>query len=275
MKKIIAILATALVVASCGNNGPARSELQEKNDSLKTALLQKDASMQELIATINTIEEGFKKINDMQGRISTGGPGSEINYHETLESNIAYITETLAKNKAEIAKLKEQLASKTSATKELRAMVNNLERELTQKGEELTLLQKSLAEKDIHINMLDSIITELMRENTGQELRLIAQDTELNKVWYAIGTKSELKEQNILKSGEVMRESNINMKYFTSADKRELNTIDTYAKKAKLLTNHPEGSYTLERNSQKLYILTITDADAFWSSSRYLVIQVR
>ncbi len=275
MKKIIAILATALVVASCGNNGPARSELQEKNDSLKTALLQKDASMQELIATINTIEEGFKKINDMQGRISTGGPGSEINYHETLESNIAYITETLAKNKAEIAKLKEQLASKTSATKELRAMVNNLERELTQKGEELTLLQKSLAEKDIHINMLDSIITELMRENTGQELRLIAQDTELNKVWYAIGTKSELKEQNILKSGEVMRESNINMKYFTSADKRELNTIATYAKKAKLLTNHPEGSYTLERNSQKLYILTITDADAFWSSSRYLVIQVR
>ena len=137
------------------------------------------------------------------------------------------------------------------------------------------MLQRALAEKDIHISELDNIINELMQENTGQQLQLIAQEQELNKVWYAIGTKSELKEQNILKSGDVMRESDVNLKYFTAADKRELTTINTQARKAKLLTTHPDGSYALERNADKEYVLTITAPDLFWSVSRYLVIQVR
>ena len=113
MKQITAILLIAIAIAGC-NNTARQSSLQESNDSLKTALLQKDADMQALIATITTIEEGFKKINAMQGRITVGGPGSEISYSETLESDIAYITETLAKNKAEIERLKQELASKKS-----------------------------------------------------------------------------------------------------------------------------------------------------------------
>lgn len=274
MKKIIPILIIALAFAAC-NNGAKQSNLQDSNDSLRTALSQKDAEMQELIAAITTIEEGFKKINEMQGRIAVGGPGSEISYNETLASNIAYITETLARNKAEIERLKQELAGKNRAAKEIRALVGNLEKELGQKGQELAALQKLLAEKDIHIGELDNIINELMQENTGQQLQLIEQEQELNRVWYAIGTKSELKEQNILKSGDVMRESDVNLKYFTTADKRELTTIDTQAKRAKLLTSHPDGSYTLERNANKKYVLTITAPDAFWSVSRYLVIQVR
>ena len=274
MKKITAILLIAIAIAGC-NNTARQSSLQESNDSLKTALLQKDADMQALIATITTIEEGFKKINAMQGRITVGGPGSEISYSETLESDIAYITETLAKNKTEIERLKQELASKNRTSKEIKTLVGNLEKELGKKGDELAMLQRALAEKDIHISELDNIINELMQENTGQQLQLIAQEQELNKVWYAIGTKSELKEQNILKSGDVMRESDVNLKYFTAADKRELTTINTQARKAKLLTTHPDGSYALERNADKEYVLTITAPDLFWSVSRYLVIQVR
>lgn len=136
-------------------------------------------------------------------------------------------------------------------------------------------MMQALADKDFKINKLDSIIADLTRANTGQELRIIEQEQEINSVWYAIGTKSELKEQNILHSGDVMREKDINFKYFTKADKRELSTINTYAKRAKLLTNHPEDSYTLERNDKKQYILTITSPDAFWGATKYLVIQVR
>ncbi|MBQ8450729.1 MAG: hypothetical protein IJY64_07445 [Bacteroidaceae bacterium] len=54
-----------------------------------------------------------------------------------------------------------------------------------------------------------------------------------------------------------------------------MKTINTYAKSAKLLTTHPENSYSLERNSNKQYILTIKDAVTFWSISKYLVIQVK
>ena len=79
----------------------------------------------------------------------------------------------------------------------------------------------------------------------------------------------------ILKSGDVLRETNANLDYFTKADMRELTTVNTYAKKAKLLTTHPSDSYKLEKDANKQYVLTITDANKFWSVSRYLVIQVR
>ena len=97
----------------------------------------------------------------------------------------------------------------------------------------------------------------------------------MNTVWYAIGTKSELKEEKILRSGDVLQEQDANLDYFTKADKRSLTTIPTNAKGAKLLTIHPEGSYRLERDKNKEYVLTITNPDKFWELSRYLVIQVR
>ena len=272
-KTAILFFTVATIIASC-NNGPSRKELQEDKEALITELNEKDAAIAKLIETMKSIDEGFKKINEMQGRINLSSPTSEGNQN-SIERNIEYITSTLKKNKEEIENLKKQLLGNKQISKELKAKISNLEKQLAEKSFELAGIQKALADKNIYIGKLDSIITDLTRANTGQELLLIAQEQELNSVWYAIGTKSELKGENILSSGDVMREKDINLNYFTKADKRELKEINTYAKRAKLLTNHPEDSYTLERNAEKLYILTITEPDAFWSTSRYLVIQVR
>ncbi len=272
-KTVILILTIAGIIAGC-NNGPSRKQLQESNEALKTELNEKDAVLAELINTMNSIDEGFKKINEIQGRINLSNPTSEGN-QGSIQRNIEYITNTLKKNKEEIENLKKQLFNSKTASKELKTKVANLEQMLAEKSIELAGIQKALAEKNIHIGKLDSIIIELTRANTGQELQLIAQEEELNSVWYAIGTKSELKGENILTSGEVMRDKNINLKYFTKADKREIKEIKTYAKRAKLLTNHPDDSYTLQRDNEKQYVLTITDPNSFWSTSKYLVIQVR
>lgn len=276
MKKLfIAQLVVAAVAFTACGNGAGQKALQDSNDSLRNELSLKDAALSELVGTMNLIEEGFKKINEMQGRINLSSITNEVSNSKIVEENIENITSALAKNKAEIDKLKKELLDGKKATKELKELLFNLEQQLIDKGHELFALQKSLADKNIHIGRLDSIVTILTRENTGQELQLIAQEEELNSVWYAIGTKSELKGENILSGGEIMRESDVNMAYFTKADKRELKTIETFAKRAKLLTNHPNGSYTLERNADKQYVLTITDADAFWTTTKYLVIQVR
>ena len=46
-------------------------------------------------------------------------------------------------------------------------------------------------------------------------------------------------------------------------------------KSAKLLTNHPAGSYKLEKDNKGQYVLHITAPETFWSVSKYLVIQVK
>lgn len=275
-KTILLIIATAVIAASSCTNSPKREQLISKNDSLRAEIEQRDAVLEEMIGTINLIEQGFRSISEAQGRINLDDAiSSEKSRAEILQNDIDFISETLAKNKAEIQRLQSQIKNNKTASKQLQTMIENLQNQLMQKSRDLETMQAALAEKNIHIEKLDKTISELSKTNETNERIISIQDSELNSVWYAIGTKRELKEQKILKSGDVLRETDANLDYFTKADLRELTQINTYAGRAKLLTNHPANSYKLERNSDKQYILTITNPDAFWSTTRYLVIQVR
>ena len=89
------------------------------------------------------------------------------------------------------------------------------------------------------------------------------------------GTKKELSEQRILEKGEVLKTNDFNKDYFTRIDLRVTKTIKLYSKSAKLMTNHPAGSYTLEKDAQGQYVLRITNPTSFWSVSKYLVITVK
>ena len=112
-------------------------------------------------------------------------------------------------------------------------------------------------------------------QNETKARTVSAQDRELNTAFYVFGTKRELKEQNILQGGEVLRNGNYNKDYFTKIDIRVDRIIHLYSKSAKLMTAHPEGSYTLDRDAQGQYTLRITDPNRFWSVSKYLVIVVK
>lgn len=281
MKKTIFLLvAIAALFASC-TNGPKKADLISQNDSLRSVLASRDAAMDEMINTINVVEQGFKAINEAQGRINLDA-AAEQSKMVTLQKDINFINETLQKNKQQIAELEEKLSKNQSYSKQLKTMVEKLKKELAEKNEQIAALQQELSQKNIHIEELDKSVQqltgsvdELSATKAANEKIISAQDNALNTVWYAIGTKSELKEQKILDGKKVLRDAAANMSYFTKCDRRELKTIETHEKSAKLLTTHPEGSYKLERNSEKKYVLTITDADNFWSVSKYLVIQVR
>lgn len=281
MKKTIFLLvAIATLFASC-TNGPKKADLISQNDSLRSVLASRDAAMDEMINTINVVEQGFKAINEAQGRINLDA-AAEQSKLVTLQKDINFINETLQKNKQQIAELEEKLSKNQSYSKQLKTMVEKLKKELAEKNEQIAALQQELSQKNIHIEELDKSVQqltgsvdELSATKAANEKIISAQENALNAVWYAIGTKSELKEQKILDGKKVLRDAAANMSYFTKCDRRELKTIETHEKSAKLLTTHPEGSYKLERNSEKKYVLTITDADNFWSVSKYLVIQVR
>lgn len=103
---------------------------------------------------------------------------------------------------------------------------------------------------------------EQARQNSGQ-----------STAFFVFGTKKELKEQNILDHDEVLQ-SNFNMDYFTKIDIRIDKEIKLYSSLAEILTNHPSGSYTLQRDAKKQYVLRITDPQRFWSTNKYLVILV-
>lgn len=274
MKRAIILFAAATIMIGCQNN-TQNEQLKSSNDSLQAVIANRDAALEEMINTINRVEAGFREINEVQGRINIDATGSETSINESIEQDFAYINETLQKNKEEIENLKNLLSKNQGAYKQLQAMLENLQKQLVDKGKEIETMRDELMKRDIRIASLDKTVEELTQTNEESKQTIDIQEAEINTVWYAIGTKKELKNENILKSGDVLRATNANLGYFTKADMRELTTINTYSKSAKLLTTHPENSYSLDKDSNKQYVLTIKDAVTFWSISKYLVIQVK
>ena len=65
-----------------------------------------------------------------------------------------------------------------------------------------------------------------------------------------------------------------NREYFTKIDISTVNEIELMSKKVKIISNHPSESYKIEGEDDSAEKLLILDSDAFWSSSKYLVMVV-
>ena len=142
---------------------------------------------------------------------------------------------------------------------------------------EQTIAQQgqTIAQQDQTIAQQNNRVNELTNENANKERAIVEQDKQLHTAWYVFGTKKELQEQHILVNGQVMRSASANKGYFTEIDIRVKKTIPLYSKKVNLLSNHPANSYSLDKDANGFYTLRITNTNAFWSSSRYLVVQVK
>jgi chromosome segregation ATPase len=283
MRKFLFFALALLALASCKDKTNTRetADLNQRIDSLNRVNVQKDNEINDMLETLNTIEDGFRAINEAQGRVTVERRGEGADAAQRIRENMQFINETMTQNKDLSNKLRLRLRDSNTASEQLRKTLENLTAQLETKESELAVLRQELEAKDIHIAELDEQVSQLNEDVTTlkddkarKEETISQQDKELNTAWYVFGTKRELKEQNILKSGEVLQ-GNFNKNYFTKIDIRVDKEIKLMSRDAKLLTNHPAGSYTLERDANKQYVLRITNPQQFWSTSKYLVVQVK
>jgi chromosome segregation ATPase len=198
-----------------------------------------------------------------------------------IKENMQFIQAAMKQNKELINKLKQQVRESSVKGTQLKKIIDNLTQQMETKDKQIQTLREELDKKDIHIAELDekvadlnTNVTNLTADNTEKQQTINTQDKALHSGWFVFGTKKELKEQNILSSGEVLR-SNFNKEYFTKIDIRIDKEIKLYSKSAEILTSHPASSYTLQRDANKQYVLRITNPEAFWATSKYLVILVK
>ena len=283
MKKLIFFAACALTVLSCNQDKASQADLAmiQQRDSLEQIIAQKDNEINDMMTTLSDIEEGFREITEAQNRVTLAKQGEGTNTRQRITENVQFIQSVMKQNKELINKLKQQVRESTVKGDQLKKIIDQLTSQMEQKDKQLAALREELDKKDIHIAALDEQVADLssdvssLREETTQKSQTISkQDKELNTAWFVFGTAKELKEQNILDGGEVLR-SNFNKDYFTKIDIRIDKEIKLYSKWAKVKTAHPESSYTLYRDANKQYVLRINDPQAFWSTSKYLVVLVK
>lgn len=283
MKKLFfMVCCAALLMTGCkdGKNAPGLASVQQ-TDSLNDVIAQKDSEINEMMGTLNDIEEGFRLINEAENRVALLKNGEGTSKKQNLKENIQFIAERMKQNRELIAKLQKQLESSTLKGGQLKKTIENLTAQLEEKDKQLLALREELDKKDIHISELDETIgnlntnvSNLSADNQQKAETINAQDKQLNTAWYVFGTKKELKGQHILEGGKVMN-GNFNKNYFTKVDIRNTTEIKLYSKSARLLTAHPASSYSLTHDASKQYVLRITNPQIFWSTSKYLVVLVK
>ena len=279
-------MAALALLVSCGQG---KKENLVNGDSVSQIINQKDAEINNLLGTVNDIQDGLRQITEAQGRINelkqAGSEGSAVN---DIREQMAFIQRTMELNQQRIATLEKELKNSNINSANLKQTIQSLQAQLNDKTTQIEQLTAELAARDLTIKEQAATIrnlntdkanlsqdkANLTQANEAKARTISQQDRDLNKAWYVFGTKRELKDHNILKSGDVLTQG-VNKSYFTEVDVRNLRSIPLGSKSAKLLTTHPKNSYTLDKNEDKTYTLNITDPATFWSVSRYLVIQVR
>ena len=283
MKRLTLLLTvcTLFLVTACNIGGASKKE----KEALELELSQRSAELDDMMETFNVIQEGFRQINEAESRVDLqrGRIGENTaSAKEQIAADIDFISRTMEDNKEQIAKLESQLSGSKTQSVQLRKAVDNLNKELQVRARRIEELQVELASKNIRIQELDTIVStlsaareELEAANLEKARTVEAQDTEINTAWFVFGTRSELKSQKILVSGDVLRDSDFNKDYFTQIDIRTTKEIKLYSKRATMMTTHPESSYELVQDEKGQYSLVIKDPTNFWSVSKYLVILVK
>lgn len=295
MKKVLAVAIFALTISattSCDSfSGPSKSELKTTVDSLNNVLSTKDAELDEFMEIFNKVTEGFNQINIAENRVELqrdAVEGGAKNAKEKIASNISYIQKRMTENRALIAELQEKLKKSDNNSAQLKKAIQSLQNELQAKGEQIEALQSELAAKNIHIQELDSAVNSLsaeraslIAENESKSQTVAKQDKVLNSAWYVVASKKELKEMKVLtntglfKKGDVMEDPEVDKSAFAQIDIRNVNEISLNANNGKILTTHPENSYTLAKDDNGNMTLKINNPEEFWGVTRYLVVQVK
>lgn len=286
MKTILLVFVAFVLcvcVASCGGKQPQRTIYQRvsSNDSLEQIIAQRDAEINDMMGTLNDIQVCFREIGEAENKVNLVKEGEGIDKTQQIRENIKFISSRMEENRALIKKLKDQLRTSGFRGDEMRKVIANMMGMLKDKDQQLQQLRTDLDAKDIHIAELDETINDLnsdvsdLRGEAEEKAQTINnQDKLLNMAWFVFGTKKELKEQRIIVGGKVLQAS-FNRTYFTKIDIRVTKEIKLYSKSARLLTNHPVGSYVLQRDANQQLELRVTNPQMFWSASKYLVIVVK
>lgn len=289
MIRLSCLAATIILLASCnGNSNKGMTPVDRTRDSLQNVIDQKDSEIDDMMATLNDIQEGFREINEAEDRVTLANTGEKADRKALIRENIVYIQDQMQQNRQLINKLQQQIRESSYQSEHLKKTVTSLLAQLADKDEQLKVLRAQLDDKDIKIRELDDKVerisedlTQVSEESSNKSTQIAQhtstiarQDKELNTAYFVFGTKKELTSQKILDGGKLSF-SNFNRDYFTKIDIRVDKEIKLYSKSAKILSYHPADSYTLTQDAKKQYVLRINDPETFWSSSKYLVVVVK
>lgn len=285
-KALILLLACAALLPSCRDKQAERQAQEQAAiaEATRDELAQAVADRDQLLSLVNEITDNMNQIKQLENLLTVNGPGETPGQRDQIRADIAAIQQALQQRRERLDDLERRLNASNLNNRNLQQTVASLREQIDGQTMEISQLRTNLDEARAQIGQLDSTVDSLSQTVTAVTAELdsttvaatqLADD--LNTCYYAIGTKDELRANNIIETGFLRRtklmEGDFNQNFFTRADKRTLPSVDLNATSVKVLTNQPADSYSIvDVNGHK--VLQITNPARFWSLSNYLVVQI-
>lgn len=279
-----AALGVVALLASCVSRQVA-VEAESRSDSLELVVSAKDSLINAVFADINAISENLALIKSRENLITVAGESEGGRRPvEEIDNDIKAIDRLLRENRAKIESLQRSAAQLRKANLRidgLEKMIADMNKLLAEKKAEVEQLRESLVRMGDEVKSLTEEVAVRSAEVENLSGEKVELQNQLNTVYYIVGVEKELRDAQIInKQGFIGRTltvgRNSNFDSFTMADSRLLSEVPVGQKKATLVTSHPEGSYELVTDANKVVEkLIITDPVRFWESSKILIISCK
>lgn len=285
MKRVVLILTCVALfgMISCKSSGESAEEIAKRTeltDSLNTVISEKDS----LLSLLNEINIGMTQIKEIEKLMSSNLDKETPSRKEELKNDMLLIKQAMQERRERLEALEAKLKKSANYNAEMKKTIESLRTQIETQEATIAQLQEELYKANVKIEDLNVRVDSLNVENekVNQEKKNALDEAEqlankLNTCYYVVGSKSELKENKIIETGFLKKtkilEGDFERSYFTKADKRTLSVVKLYSNKAKVLSKHPEGSYSIVDNGGAKD-LVINDASRFWELTNFLIVQV-
>ncbi len=282
IKQILIILFTAALLFSCKSEEQEQEiqRLKSENQSITKELNTKDSTLKLFEESFTTIQRNLGLISEREKQIAinSGELRQGEDSREEITRDIQAINNLLQENKSTIDNLKKQMNKSGAETAGFKKLIDQLSTDIESKEEQITYLKENLTAANFTIEILNEMLDSAEFRNEIQNEIISLQSNQLSTAYYAIGTFKDLKENGVLEKdgsfiglgGSKQLKSDFNKEFFAQIDITKMMSIPTNSDDPKLITSHPQDSYTMEGEEAK--VLKIVKPIEFWSTSKYLVI---
>ena len=273
-----ATLITLLLLTACGGKTDT-SALEQTIDSLRQANQQQQNSLQEMTTFVTTMSDGMNAIAQQENMIfnNGGNEGTSLD-KEQLKSHLETLANTLTEQRSKIKALTDSLKARGADLSKMQGLIDNLTRQLEEKDKVIAQLRQDVEQKNFSIADLQKKLNVAMAGSAQYEQRAAKAEKELATITSAyvlMGTKEALLDGGYIDKRKHVQTEAMPKGDFTKVNIYQFTELDIPTRSPKLLTDHPRKSYSIEKIDKENRKLVITNPQLFWSSSRYLIIQVK
>lgn len=266
--------------------------LMAKNRQLAETIDNKESAYNEIFYLMTEVEDQIKQIVEKENLVySHNLEGVKPDQQELLIQEIEMIDELVIRSKATVNSLENKLKAANLKTSVFQNRVSKLSALVKERETTIASLKETIEARDESIRLMNVQVDSLV-ESASEQLQSIQAKNEeienlteenntLNRAYLAIGSFKELKDRGLVqrqggflwfgRTIDVLEDADRGK--YLEVDIRQVNHLPVKAANLSLLSEHPIDSYEIvPGETEEMKVLEITDPEAFWKASRYLVI---